>query len=143
LLAVGIAFFAWFPHWYPQRAAARQGGQRIGGIPDGITGLRLVEFMPLAFNAEAASDLQATVQFHLSGDDGGAGYLEIASGRCIFHPGEVDQPTLTIESPAEVWAAVSRGEISGAKALLSGAYTATGDLNMLMQFDAMFGGDNQ
>jgi len=42
-----------------------------------------------------------------------------------------------------VWAAVSRGEISGAKALLSGAYTATGDLNMLMQFDAMSGGDNQ
>lgn len=151
LLAIGIAFSAWFPHWYPQRAAARQGGRRIGGIPDGITGLRLVEFMPLAFNAEAAGApspgsgqaLRATVQFHLSGEGGGAGYLEIESGRCTFHPGEAEHPTLVIESPAEVWTAIARGELSGAEAFLTGAYIATGDLGVLMRFDAMFGGGSE
>ena len=140
LLVIGIAFSAWFPHWYPQRAAVRLGGRRIEGIPDGIAGLRLVEFMPLTFSAAAADSLQATVQFHLSGDAGGAGYLEIEAGRCTFHPGEAKQPTLTIESPAEVWTAISRGERSGAEALLAGTYRATGDLNVLMRFDAMFKG---
>jgi len=142
LLAIGIAFSAWFPHWYPQRAAARRGGQRIDGIPDGVAGLRLVEFMPLAFNAGAADDMRATVQFHLSGDDGGAGYLQIEPGRCTFHPGKADQPTLVIESPAEVWAAIVRGEMNGTEAFLTGAYRATGDLNVLLRFDAMFREDN-
>ncbi|MDI6770661.1 MAG: SCP2 sterol-binding domain-containing protein [Anaerolineales bacterium] len=137
-VAGGIVFSSLFPRWYPQRAAARLGGQRIGGIPDGITGLQLVEFMPLAFDTTAAGDLQATVQFYLSGDGGGAGYLEIGSGRCAFHPGEADRPTLTIESPAGVWTAVARGERSGAEAFLSGAYTAAGDLNVLLQFDNIF-----
>jgi len=142
----GIVFSSWFPRWYPQRAAVRLGGRRIGGIPAGgpapagVTGLRLVEFMPLAFDATAAQGLRASLQFHLSGDGGGAGYLEIGSGRCTFHPGEADQPTLVIESPVEVWTAVARGERSGAEALLGGAYTATGDLELLMQLDKIFGG---
>jgi len=143
LLAIGIAFSAWFPTWYPQRAAARLGGRRIGGIPAGVTGLQLVEFMPLAFNATAAQGLEATIQFYLSGEGGGAGYLEIGAGRCTFHPGETAQPTLVIESPVEVWTAVARGEMSGAEAYLTKAYTATGDLEVLLRFDAMFGGGGQ
>jgi hypothetical protein len=100
LLAIGIFFSVWFPRWYPQRAAAQEGGQRMEGIPDDISGLRLVEFMPLTFNAETAGDLQTTIQFRLSGDGGGAGYLGIEAGHCTFHPGEADQPVLTIQSPA-------------------------------------------
>jgi putative sterol carrier protein len=138
LLVIGIFFSVWFPRWYPQRAAARQGGRSIGGIPDGITGLRLVEFMPLAFNAEAAGDLRTTIQFHLSGDGGGAGYLEIESSRCTFHPGEAGQPALTIESPLEVWTAISQGKISGAEAFLNGAYTADGDMGVLLKLDQLF-----
>lgn len=97
--------------------------------------------MPLSFNAEAAGDLQAIIQFHLNGEGGGTGYLEIESGRCVFHPGEATHPTLVIESPAEVWTAIARGEISGAEPFLSGAYHATGDMGVLMQFGAMFKGD--
>jgi len=55
----------------------------------------------------------------------------------------VDNPDLTIEAPAEVWTAIARGERSGAETLLSGAYTATGDLSVLMRFDAMFGGNKE
>lgn len=139
----GIVFSSWFPRWYPQRAAARLGGRRIGGIPAGVTGLRLVEFMPLAFDATAAQALRATIQFRLNGAGGGAGYLEIDSGRCTFHPGEADHSTLVIESPVEVWTAVARGEMSGTEAYLTKAYTATGDLEVLLRFDAMFGGGHQ
>ncbi len=138
LLAIGIFFSVWFPRWYPQRAAARQGGEGVDGMPDDLTGLQLIEFMPLAFNAEAADGLRATIQFHLSGDGGGAGYLEIESGHCTFHPGDVDQPTLVIESPVEVWTAISRGEMNGTEAFLSQDYRAEGDLNVLLQLDKLF-----
>jgi len=138
LIAIGIFFSVWFPKWYPQRAAAREGAQRMAGIPDGVSGLQLVEFMPLAFNAEAASDLRATIQFHLRGDGGGAGYLEIESNCCTFHPGEADRPALTIESPADVWSAISQGKMNGAEAFLDGAYTADGDISVLLQLDNLF-----
>lgn len=103
-----------------------------------MTGLQLIESMPLAFNAEAADGLRATIQFRLSGDGGGAGYLEIESDRCTFHPGEVDQPTLTIESPAKVWTAISRGEMNGTEAFLNQDYRADGDLSILMRLDKLF-----
>lgn len=138
MLGIGIAFSAWFPRWYPLRAAARQGVQQTSKVEDGITGLQLVEFMPLAFNAQAAGDLKATVQFRLSGEGGGVGYLEIGSGRCVFHAGEAEDPTLIIESPAEVWAAISQGEKNGAQAFLDGAYRADGDLSVLLQLDKLF-----
>ncbi|MCP4544077.1 MAG: SCP2 sterol-binding domain-containing protein [Chloroflexi bacterium] len=138
LLAIGIFVSVWFPGWYPQRAAARQGGGRSSGIPDNLTGLQLIEFMPLAFNAEASNGLQATIQFHLSGDGGGAGYLEIESNRCTFHPGDVDQPTLIIKSSAVVWTAISQGEMNGTEAFLNEDYCADGDLAMLMQLDKLF-----
>jgi hypothetical protein len=121
LLIVGILFSAWFPRWYPPRAAARPGRQRASDISGDLAGLRLVEAMPSAFDARAAGDLQATIQFYLDGDGG-----------------EADQPTLTIESPAEVWTAVARGERNGAEAFLSGAYQASGDLGILIQLDKLF-----
>jgi putative sterol carrier protein len=138
MLGIGIAFSAWFPRWYPPRAAARQTGQETSKMEDGITGLQLIESMPLAFNAQAAGNLEATVQFRLSGDGGGIGYLEIRSGRCVFHGGEANSPTLVIESPAEVWTAISRGEKNGAQAFLDGAYCADGDMNVLLQLDKLF-----
>ena len=143
LLGVGVFLSAWFPRWYPQRAAARHSGQGTSGAPDGITGLRLIEFMPLSFNAEAAGDLAATIQFCLSGEGGGVGYLEIESGRCTFHAGEVDQPTLTVESPSEVWTAIAQGRMNGAEAFINGDYQATGDLSVLMQLSTLFGGNGQ
>jgi len=139
LPVLGIFFSTWFPNWYPQRAAAQQKGQSIGTIPDDVTGLQLIESMPLAFNAQAADGLEATIQFHLSGEGGGAGYLEIASGQCAFRQGEVDQPTLTIKSPVEVWTAVSRGELNGTEAFLSGAYQVEGEMSVLMRLDSLFG----
>jgi putative sterol carrier protein len=43
-----------------------------------------------------------------------------------------------IESPAAVWTAIAQGEINGTEAFLAGDYSATGDLDVLMQLDAMF-----
>jgi putative sterol carrier protein len=150
LLVVGVAFSAWFPTWYPQRAAARRSRQvasrasgigKPGGIgmPGDIAGLQLIKSMPLTFNAKAAGNLQASIQFRLGGDGGGTGYLDIAAGRCTFHPGEAEQPALVIESPADVWTAISRGEKNGTEAFLSGAYRATGDMSLLMQLETLFG----
>ncbi|MCP4139892.1 MAG: SCP2 sterol-binding domain-containing protein [Chloroflexi bacterium] len=97
-----------------------------------------LEGMPLVFNPKAATDLKATIQFDISGDEAGAYYLKIANGACSFHIGTADSPTLTITTPSDVWLKISRGELSGQDALLEGLYTASGDLSLMLKMDALF-----
>jgi putative sterol carrier protein len=45
---------------------------------------------------------------------------------------------LTINTPAEVWMAISRGEMNGATVLLAGKYSIQGNLGLLMRFNQLF-----
>lgn len=96
--------------------------------------------MPHAFNPAAAQALTAIIQFHLNGQDGGAGYLAIDQGTCGFNPGEAARSDLTITAPAAVWTAVARGELDGAEAYLRGEYKAEGDLSLLLRLQSLFSG---
>ena len=42
----------------------------------------IFENMPQAFNAEKAGDLDATVQFDLTGEDGGTWIVVVTDGNC-------------------------------------------------------------
>jgi len=98
----------------------------------------IVAGMAVVFNPEAAGDLQAVVQFDVSGQDPGQYYLRIAEGKCAAFEGVHPEPTLTIHTPAEVWLRISRGELDGAQAMMSGQYTVEGDLGLLIRFNKLF-----
>jgi apolipoprotein N-acyltransferase len=97
-----------------------------------------IEGMPLAFNAKAAGGLSATVQFDVTGTESGVYHLRIVKGECTFHIGPADEPTLTINTPSDVWLKISRGELSGQTAFMQGLYTASGDLSLLLRMDSLF-----
>jgi hypothetical protein len=78
-----------------------------------------IEGMPLIFNAAAASDLTATIQFNACGGEPGVYHLRIGRGDCIFHRGAAPDPTLTINTPSEVWLQLSNGQISGCPTALN------------------------
>ena len=48
------------------------------------------------------------------------------------------KPDLLIHTPAQVWLAISRGELSGQEAFMSQAYQAKGKLGLLMHFGQIF-----
>ncbi len=98
----------------------------------------LIAGMAIVFNPEAAGDLQAVAQFDVSGDEPGQYYLHIAEGTCAAFEGIHPEPTLTIHTPSEVWLRISRGEMDGAQAMMSGQYTVEGDLGLLMRFSQLF-----
>ena len=98
----------------------------------------LIAGMALVFNPDGAGDLQAVAQFDVSGDEPGQYYLRIAEGKCAAFEGRHSEPTLTIHTPSEVWLRISRGELDGAQAMMSGQYTVEGDLGLLMRFDKLF-----
>jgi putative sterol carrier protein len=98
----------------------------------------IIAGMPKVFDAEAAGDLTADIQFDVSGKEPGSYYLHVENGTCTSNEGQSLSPTLTIHTPSEVWLAVSRGEIDGQAALMQGKYTVDGDFNLLLKFNEMF-----
>ncbi len=97
-----------------------------------------IEGMTLAFDPASAGDLDATVQFEITGDEPGSYYLRIADRRCSFHRGRAGRPNLTIITPSDVWLGISDGGTSGRDALLDGLYEARGDFDLLLRFDQLF-----
>jgi len=78
------------------------------------------------------------IQFQVTGDEAGQYYLDIAQGRCVAYAGEHPKPKMTIITPAAVWMAISRGEMSGATALMTGKYSVKGDIGLLMKLGQLF-----
>jgi len=98
----------------------------------------IIAGMPEVFDAEAAGELAADIQFDVSGKEPGSYNLHIEKGTCSFLEGEAESPSLTIHTPSEVWLAVSRGEIDGQTAIMQGKYTVDGDFNLLLKLNEMF-----
>ena len=97
-----------------------------------------IEGMPLIFNSAAAGDLKSVIQFNAGGKEPGRYYLTIENGQCNFHKGTAKDPTLTINTPSEVWLQVGKGEISGQDALFQGLYKTEGNAAILLRMGDLF-----
>jgi len=94
--------------------------------------------MPMSINAKAAADLDAVIQFVLSGEGGGMYHLRIQDGECTAHREPFIDATLTINAPADTWLAIAKGELDGQQAFMSGQYRASGDMNVMMKMGDLF-----
>ena len=114
-------------------------GRPLQTLTDEPTTLQeLITGMPSAFNAQSAGDLQAVIQFDVSGKAPGQYYLCIAKGKCVAFEGKHLHPTLTIHTPSDIWIAISRGELDGTQAMMQGKYTIDGDPSLLIRFGDLF-----
>jgi putative sterol carrier protein len=135
VLGMGLPFSRKYPAHYLKREGA---GRPADPSAFPGTARDLVLHMSHAFNPGAASDLKAEIQFDLSGEGGGKIVLSIADGRCTAREGEALSPTLTIQSPSDVWLKMVRGEINRPKALMDGLYRVEGDMSLLMRMGDIF-----
>ena len=88
----------------------------------------LLRMMPRGFKKEAAGALRAVYQFEISGAETFTGHLDIADGQCVYVDGPHHKPDVIVKSPADVWLAVSKGELNGQTAFMAGKYKVEGDL---------------
>lgn len=108
--------------------------------PSETTVLELLQSMPQRFNPGEAKGLKVTYQFEVSGDEQFTAHIRIADQEATFHEGAVENPDVVIKTPAKVWLAVSRGQISGRWAFMTRKYKITGDIILLMKLRSLFGG---
>ncbi len=99
----------------------------------------LLKMMPLGFKKEAAGDLKAVYQFEIGGTENFTAHLNISNGSCTYEDGPHEKPDVIIKSPADVWLGISRGEINGQAAFMSGKYRVEGDVTLLMKLGSLFG----
>ncbi len=98
----------------------------------------MFEEMPNVFNAEKAGDMDATVQFDLSGEDGGQWYVTVADGSCTTEKGVVDKPKATIRMDAQDYVDMIAGRLDPMTAFIQQKVKVEGDLNTVMKFQTIF-----
>jgi putative sterol carrier protein len=94
--------------------------------------------MPGALNPAAAAGLTATYQFEVSGSENFTAHLVIDGGKATYLEGPAEHPSIIIKTPAEVWLAISRGELDGTQAFLGGQFRIKGDLGLLIKLKTLF-----
>jgi multimeric flavodoxin WrbA/putative sterol carrier protein len=124
--------------WDSHLEGVTQGKPQDGRIED----MRLLlRGMAATFNPKAGGDLKALIQFEVTGKQAGHWFLSIENGKCTYHEGKVNSPTLTIKTPSEVWLAIPNREMDGQQAFMEGKYLTNGDVNLLMRMKSLFGSE--
>lgn len=94
----------------------------------------------IAFKPENAVGIKADIEFVFRGEVDGACILKIGDGIIGTSEGiAADRPSLTINTPFELWMDIMTQKTDGAQAFIEGRYTAEGDLDILMNFAKYFG----
>ncbi len=105
-------------------------------LPNSIK--EVMDAMPTAFQPDKAAGANATIQFNFTGAEPGNYTVKVGDGKCEVTEGNADSPTVTINSPSDVWLKITRRELDGATAFMSGQFTFTGDMGVLMQMQNWF-----
>jgi putative sterol carrier protein len=154
ILGFGLPFNLRFPDHYlkrlglPSVAEQRRGAlQKWDQIPFSRSGIPLpdsaweaVSRMPGVFNKDVAGDLSAVIGFMVSGSERFEAYLHVRKGVCTLEDEPPREPDLLIRTPAEVWLCISRMELDGQEAFMRQAFTAEGNLGLLLRMNAIFSG---
>ena len=123
------------PHAATDRNKPDGSGPRTAQTCEG-----LLRSMPSGFNPDAAKGMRAVYQFEVSGSESFTAHLQIADGLCTYHSGPAAKPDVIVKTPAQVWLAVSKGEMDGQQAFMSGKYKVDGDLSLLLRLRSIFSG---
>jgi putative sterol carrier protein len=95
--------------------------------------------MAQRFQPEKASGIDATIQFDLTGDNGGLYWIKIADGKCVTGEGQADAPKMTIKAAADDWHKIAHGELNAMQAFMGGKMKIQGDMSLAMKMQGLFG----
>lgn len=98
----------------------------------------VMDAMSANIDPSALGDLDASVVFDLSGEDGGQWTAVIANGAAEVNEGATDDATATIKMDAADFVSMSKGELNGMTAFMTGKIKVDGDLGTVMKLQSLF-----
>ena len=91
-----------------------------------------------AFMPDKATGVNAVIQYHLTGNEGGDWIITIKDGKCSVAEGTVEKPTVTLTADANDFRDVLLGKVNGMKYFMEGKLKLAGDLNLAMKLTTFF-----
>ncbi|MEL7128864.1 MAG: SCP2 sterol-binding domain-containing protein [Pseudomonadota bacterium] len=98
----------------------------------------LIFGMPTRLNTAAAEGLQATIEFVLSGPDGGTFAVTVADGVAIAAEQSAPAPDLSLRMSPTTYIEIAMGRLSGPQAFFRRKVKFTGDLALAMKLHTLF-----
>ncbi len=103
------------------------------------TAREIFQHMPDRFRPEKAGDLEAVVQFDLSGEGGGQWVVTIQDGALEVREGQADNPTTTIRMSADDYVALTQGKLNPITAAMTGKIRVEGNMGVALRMQTLFG----
>jgi putative sterol carrier protein len=102
-------------------------------MPEELTIARLMDLMPKAFLPDKAAGVEAVVQYHLTGEQGGDWVVTIHDGACNVAQGNTQAPNLTLTADAADYIKIISGQLNAMSAFAEGKVKLKGDLSLAMK----------
>lgn len=99
---------------------------------------QLIQNHEKAFMPEKAAGVDAVVQYHLTGEEGGDWIINIKDGVCKVTEGVVENPKMTMIADAHDFRDILLGKMDGMAAFMQGKLQLKGDLNLAMKLTSFF-----
>jgi len=80
----------------------------------------------------------ATIQYDITGDQGGTWNAVIKDGACKVSEGAASNPNLTLTMSSQDWLDMTGGKLSGQMAFMSGKLKLKGDMGLAMKVGSLF-----
>ena len=90
------------------------------------------------FQPSKAAGVNATIQYDITGDQGGTWNAVIKDGTCQVNSGAAASPNLTITMSSQDWLDMTGGKLSGQMAFMSGKLKLKGDMGLAMKIGSIF-----
>ena len=98
----------------------------------------IMDQLQRAFQSERATGINASIQFHITGEQGGDWYATIQDKKLTLNQGTVASPKLTITANSADLFNVFTGKVAPMQAYMSGKIQARGDLGLGMRLTDLF-----
>ena len=109
--------------------------------PDSVK--TFLAMMKYGFNPKKAGDGQAVMQFEFSGPVQGTCHMAIANGAIKTAVGPAESPDVIIRTPFDLWVDIMTDRQDPGQAFMDGKYTVEGDMEVLMNMNKFFGGEDE
>jgi putative sterol carrier protein len=107
-------------------------------MSDEITVKELMNRMPRAFLADKAAGVDAVIQYHLTGEEGGDWVVTIRDQKCSVEPGVTENPTMTLTADGQDYKDVITGKLDPMAAFMQQKLHLAGNLNLALGLSKFF-----
>jgi putative sterol carrier protein len=98
----------------------------------------LIDYLSNNFDPEKTGDINAVIQYHISGDEGGDWNITIKEGKCRIEEGVKDSPVVTFKMSGETWLGLANKTVNPMMAFTTGRLRVKGDLTLAQKVPKFF-----